>query len=425
MSDAIRFENVWKEYRLGAIGGGTLKGDLQSFIAKIRGQEDPNRKIGMELMGEVGEYFYALKDISFTVPKGQAIGIIGHNGAGKSTLLKLLARVTAPTKGRILYDGRITSMLEVGTGFHGELTGIENIYMNGAILGMTKSEIDKKIDEIIEFSEVAPFIDTPVKRYSSGMYVKLAFSVASHLDSEIMIMDEVLAVGDARFQQKCIQKMKDETMVAGKTVLYVSHNMNTIRQLCERVVVLDHGQLIYDGEVEEAIKKYIGIANVNYKKEYSLSECPRPKSTKGYTGEVNLTKLNILNTENNIFTEGDVIDLKVEVDSKLNMDNMSFMFIFQHLDDTRVAMSESEKFSLHEGKNIFNLKVPTDCLINEEYKAEISIARYTNGRYIRYDCAKEAFFFRIYTEENMLRADNWNATNWGRLRGKIIKVEKE
>ena len=422
MSDAIRFENVWKEYRLGAIGGGTLKGDLQSFIAKIRGQEDPNRKIGMELMGEVGEYFYALKDITFNVPKGQAIGIIGHNGAGKSTLLKLLARVTAPTKGRIMYDGRITSMLEVGTGFHGELTGIENIYMNGAILGMTKAEIDKKIDEIVEFSEVSAFIDTPVKRYSSGMYVKLAFSVAAHLDSEIMIMDEVLAVGDARFQQKCIQKMKDETTVAGKTVLYVSHNMNTIRQLCERVVVLDHGSLIYDGDVEEAIKKYIGIANVNYKREYSLTDCPRPKSGR-YTGEINLKKLNLLNTENNVFSEGDVIDLNIEVESKKNAENMSFMFIFQNLDDTRVGMSESNEFSLHEGINNISLKVPLDCLINEEYKVEISISQYRDNHHMRCDCAKEAFFFRIYTKENKLKADNWSPTNWGRMRGKPIKAE--
>ena len=176
-------------------------------------------------------------------PRGDALGIIGHNGAGKSTLLKLLSRVTAPTAGSISYNGRITSMLEVGTGFHGELTGRENIYMNGAILGMTKKEIDAKMEQIIDFSEVRQFIDTPVKRYSSGMYVKLAFSVAAHLDSEIMIMDEVLAVGDMAFQKKCLDKMREAADKEGRTVLYVSHNMNTIRQLCDRCIVLEHGRI--------------------------------------------------------------------------------------------------------------------------------------------------------------------------------------
>ena len=187
---AIKIEHVSKEYRLGAIGGGTLRGDLQSWWARVRGREDPNSKIGS---GEkhIGERFLALDDISFEVRKGEALGIIGHNGAGKSTLLKLLSRVTAPTGGTISYNGRIASMLEVGTGFHPELTGRENVYMNGAILGMTKAEIDRKFDKIVEFAEMEKFIDTPVKRYSSGMYVKLAFAVAAHLDSEIMVMDEV------------------------------------------------------------------------------------------------------------------------------------------------------------------------------------------------------------------------------------------
>ena len=203
---AIKIDHISKEYRLGAIGGGTLKGDLQSWIARIRGKEDPNSKIGQRIDAKVGERFRALDDVSFEVKKGEAVGIIGHNGAGKSTLLKLLSRVTAPTKGMIAYNGRIASMLEVGTGFHPELTGQENVYMNGAILGMSKNEIAKKFDQIVEFAEMEQFIDTPVKRYSSGMYVKLAFSVAAHLDSEIMIMDEVLAVGDMAFQKKCLEK---------------------------------------------------------------------------------------------------------------------------------------------------------------------------------------------------------------------------
>lgn len=255
----IKISHVSKEYKLGQIGGTTLREELQRKKAKLFKQEDPTKKIGQESL-EYGKKFLALDNISFDVKPGEAVGIIGRNGAGKSTLLKLLSRVTAPTSGEIGLNGRIASMLEVGTGFHPELTGRENIYMNGAILGMTKREIDSKLDEIIDFSEVRQFIDTPVKRYSSGMYVKLAFSVAAHLDSEIMIMDEVLAVGDMAFQQKCIDKMSSACNQEGRTILYVSHNMNTIRQLCDRCVVLDHGHLIFDGDVEEAISLYLNNA---------------------------------------------------------------------------------------------------------------------------------------------------------------------
>ena len=252
----IKIENVFKQYKLGQIGGTTLREELQRRRAKLLGKEDPTKKIGSRDY-QAGETFKALDGISFDVKKGERVGIIGHNGAGKSTLLKLLSRVTAPSGGRIRLNGRVASMLEVGTGFHGELTGRENIYMNGAILGMTKKEIDVKIEDIIDFSEVRQFIDTPVKRYSSGMYVKLAFSVAAHLDSEIMIMDEVLAVGDMAFQKKCLEKMSDVSKAEGRTILYVSHNMNTIRQLCDRVIVLDHGKIVFDGDVEKGISIYI------------------------------------------------------------------------------------------------------------------------------------------------------------------------
>ena len=257
---AIQISDVKKQYRLGQIGGGTLQADLQSWWARVRGKEDPNTIIGQEER-LVGQSFMALNGIDLTIYKGEALGIIGSNGAGKSTLLKLLSRVTAPTEGEIDLYGRVASMLEVGTGFNREMTGRENIYMNGAILGMTKAEIDAKMEDIIEFSEVRDFIDTPVKRYSSGMYVKLAFSVAAHLDSEIMIMDEVLAVGDVAFQTKCLSKMRDAASVEGRTVLYVSHNMNTIRQLCDRCIVLSQGQIIFDGDVEEAIEVYLGVNN--------------------------------------------------------------------------------------------------------------------------------------------------------------------
>ena len=253
----IKAENLTKEYRLGVIGTGTLRRDLQSWYAKKRGKEDPNLRIGTKAY-EKGDKFLALDGLNIEINRGERIGIIGANGAGKSTFLKLLSRVTSPTLGEIRYRGRIASMLEVGTGFSGELTGRENIYLNGAILGMSKAEVTSKIDRIIEFSECEKFIDTPVKRYSSGMFVKLAFSVAAHLDAEIMIMDEVLAVGDMQFQRKCIKKMNELAENENRTILYVSHNMSTIRELCNRCIVLDHGKKIFDGDVEDAIKLYLG-----------------------------------------------------------------------------------------------------------------------------------------------------------------------
>ena len=278
---AIQLSGVKKMYKLGQIGGGTLQGDLQSWWAKVRGKEDPNSKIGTDQRSN-DKTFMALNGIDLTVYKGEALGIIGGNGAGKSTMLKLLSRVTAPTEGEIDIYGRIASMLEVGTGFNGEMTGRENVYMNGAILGMTKAEIDAKMEDIIEFSEVREFIDTPVKRYSSGMYVKLAFSVAAHLDSEIMIMDEVLAVGDMAFQKKCLDKMRDAAKKEGRTVLYVSHNMNTIRQLCDRCVVLDKGKVVFEGGVEEAINIYSNTQSYNSAKRIYTDRDHRPHLQTNY-----------------------------------------------------------------------------------------------------------------------------------------------
>ena len=260
MDCVIKTEHLTKRYTLGVIGSGTLRRDLQSWYARRRGRDDPNRRIGSREY-EKGELFTALEDFDIEIKRGERVGIIGANGAGKSTFLKLLSRITSPTEGKIAYRGRIASMLEVGTGFSGELTGRENIYLNGAILGMTKSEVEKKIDEIIRFSECETFIDTPVKRYSSGMFVKLAFAVAAHLDAEILIMDEVLAVGDMKFQKKCIAKMRELAIDENRTVLYVSHNMSTIQELCSRCVVLEHGKKVFDGEVDEAIKLYLGGEN--------------------------------------------------------------------------------------------------------------------------------------------------------------------
>lgn len=257
----IHIENLWKEYRLGVIGHGTLTHDLQSWWAKVRGKEDPNAKIAPMLAGQEkqieGDHFWALRDINLEVKEGQILGIIGKNGAGKSTLLKVLSRVTAPTRGNIKVKGRIASLLEVGTGFHRELTGRENIFMNGAILGMSKQEVKRKLYEIIEFSGVEDFVDTPVKRYSSGMYVRLAFAVAAHLDPEILIIDEVLAVGDADFQKKCLGKM-DTVAREGRTVLFVSHNLNAVRRLCHKAVLLRNGTVYTEGGCEQVIRTYLG-----------------------------------------------------------------------------------------------------------------------------------------------------------------------
>ena len=260
MSDVvIRVENLCKEYRLGTISHGTLYRDIQSGWAKLRGIEDPNARIGTvnrEQLNKTNDTFSALKDISFDVRQGEIVGIIGRNGAGKSTLLKIISRVTAPTRGTIKIKGRVASLLEVGTGFHPELTGRENIFLNGAILGMHTREIEQKYDEIVKFSEIDKFIDTPVKRYSSGMYVRLAFAVAAHLDPEILIVDEVLAVGDLPFQKKCLGKMS-EISKGGRTVLFVSHNMDAIRKLCTRAILLYEGKALMDGTTDEVIGKYL------------------------------------------------------------------------------------------------------------------------------------------------------------------------
>lgn len=257
---AIIIENLSKQYRLGDVGTGTLSHDLKRWWYAVRGKEDPFAKIGEtndRTQKGSSEYVWALKDINLQINQGDAVGIIGRNGAGKSTLLKLLSKTTAPTTGSIKVNGRIASLLEVGTGFHPELSGRDNIYLNGAILGMRKKEIDRKLDEIVDFAGIERYIDTPVKRYSSGMYVRLAFAVAAHLDSDILIVDEVLAVGDAEFQKKCLGKMGEVSQGQGRTVLFVSHNIGSVRQLCNYGIILENGMLKYASNINEAITYYL------------------------------------------------------------------------------------------------------------------------------------------------------------------------
>ena len=267
----IKAENISKQYRLGLVGTGTVRDDLKRWWYNLKGSEDPFLKIGEDnnraVKGE-SDYVWSLRDINFEIHKGDSIGIIGRNGAGKSTLLKILSQVTQPTTGKIYTKGRIASLLEVGTGFHPEMTGRENIYLNGAILGMRKDEITRKFDEIVAFSGVERYIDTPVKRYSSGMYVRLAFAVAAHLESEILIVDEVLAVGDAEFQKKCLGKMNEVSKGQGRTVLFVSHNMAAVKSLCNKGLVLKNGLVDYQGNAFNAVANYLSgnSESLNHKK---------------------------------------------------------------------------------------------------------------------------------------------------------------
>ena len=398
---AIQITGLKKRYRLGTIGGGTLSGDIQSWWARVRGKEDPNSKIGSKIYGK-NETFMALDGIDLTVYKGERLGIIGHNGAGKSTLLKLLSRVTGPTEGEIRLDGRISSMLEVGTGFNGELTGRENIYLNGAILGMTKAEIDNKIDQIIEFSECAKFIDTPVKRYSSGMYVKLAFSVAAHLDSEILIMDEVLAVGDMAFQKKCLNKMSQVSKDEGRTILYVSHNMNTIRQLCERCIVMDHGKIIYNGGVEEAIALYLkdgalGQPVINYANVPRISwlhDTSIRTLSAEYPGKTDI-----------IFGANETIKIKLKWLYEKDVDNVKIRIELLKSDRTPIGFSLMDKiFSGKKGEEkeiCFTL--PSVNLANGEYNMNyVFYVEKGFGEHFICDCVS-GLQFKIASSDRTMR----------------------
>ena len=257
MSFVVEFEEIFKEYKLGVISHGTLYRDMQSWIAKIRGKQDPNSIIGLENLKDSKKNILALNNINLKIKAGEVLGIIGLNGAGKSTLLKVLSRITSPTKGRIKVRGNMASLLEVGTGFHPELTGRENIYLNGAINGLSKKDISKKLDAIVDFAGVGKFLDTPVKRYSTGMHVRLGFAVAAHIEPDIFIVDEVLAVGDASFRQKAINKMENIGKGEGRTVIFVSHNMSSIKHLCTRAIFLEQGKIVYDSTATDTVNEYL------------------------------------------------------------------------------------------------------------------------------------------------------------------------
>lgn len=371
MSDVVlKVENISKQYRLGQLGTGTVSHDLNRWWHKVRGKEDPYLKIGDSNDRTVSggsNYVWSLRDVSFEVKKGEVLGIIGKNGAGKSTLLKILSQVTTPTIGQFMAKGRIASLLEVGTGFHPELTGKENVFLNGAILGMNKAEIKNKLDEIVEFSGVAKYLDTPVKRYSSGMLVRLGFAVAAHLEPEILIVDEVLAVGDAEFQKKCLGKMKDVSG-EGKTVLFVSHNMAAINSLCSRVIYMENGQLKKDGSTSEVINYYLK----GNTKDLSFGSIPDGFPRNIYHKNVlRINSIFVKNTNNenqDVFRYMEPLTVEFELESQKQIGNAVMIISIMHDDYGTVTYSATNdpynqtQIVINEGKQIMTARIEQNML---------------------------------------------------------------
>ena len=370
---AIKVENLSKIYRLGEIGTGTISRDIERwFKTKVLKQEDPFLKIGesndRSKKGS-SDIVYSLQDINFEIEQGDAVGIIGRNGAGKSTLLKILSRVTTPTTGKINIKGRVASLLEVGTGFHPDLTGRENIYLNGAILGMRKREIDRKLDEIIDFSGVERYIDTPVKRYSSGMYVRLAFAVAAHLESEILIIDEVLAVGDAEFQKKCLGKMGEVSKGEGRTVLFVSHNMGAVQGLCSKGILLQNGLVKFSGSAFESVKEYkkSGSANIKYDSNWSVDNAPGDIRAKILKVGARPTVGEVMNFKSGI-TLTFVIKSEIEkslLDVSFNLKNHEEVLLFHH------GNYVAEFSALYKGIYRMQVEIPAYLLNEGKYYLDI------------------------------------------------------
>ncbi len=434
MSDVvIQVESLWKKYRLGVLGTGTLRHDLNRWWHRVRGKPDPyakvgetarprdnkatrpqdNKTTGQESSGPMvsspvvasssgpssslrDDEMWALRDISFEVKQGEILGIIGRNGAGKSTLLKILSRVTAPTAGEIRVKGRVASLLEVGTGFHPELTGRENIFLNGAILGMTKSEVRRKLDEIVAFAEIEKFLDTPVKRYSSGMYVRLAFAVAAHLEPEILVVDEVLAVGDAEFQKKCLGKMGDVAKT-GRTILFVSHNLSAVSALCSRVTVLNRGDVLFSGDVFEAINRYSRLSVSPAQALVDFSN--RTVERFGEQQYAVWKTLQILDAEGNATTVlqmGQEATFELSLDIKQPSDDFEIGITISNLQDVSLhyLVSGWEGFSAIRQRGLHKISVQLPCLhvFPGDYQLNVWIA--LRGAYYD-DAIHEALRFRV------------------------------
>lgn len=407
----LKVENLSKQYRLGTLGTGTISHDLNRFFAKVRGKEDPYLKIGesndRSSKGK-SEYIWALNDINFDVKRGEVLGVIGKNGAGKSTLLKILSKVTGPTTGSIKSKGRIASLLEVGTGFHPEMTGRENIFLNGAILGMTKKEINSKLDEIVSFSGCERYIDTPVKRYSSGMKVRLAFAVAAHLEPDILIVDEVLAVGDAEFQKKAIGKMQDISGADGRTVLFVSHNMAAVKSLCNRGVVLEYGSVVFEGCSDSAINFYL-----NNKKIKSNVNLIDTKDRIG-SGEVQFKNIELFDINENSVSKlisGDYAKFRLHLNfrKKIKHENLIFGLVINDTNEVKIADFYSDEMGCEFNiiNNYVDLEIPKLLLRGGEYNVVI-VVQTKKGVVKQLDLIRDVFLFKVFP------GDFWGSGNINR-----------
>lgn len=422
----LKAENISKQYRLGQLGTGTISHDLNRMWAKMKGKDDPYLKVGdINNRSEVGgsDYVWSLKDINFEVEQGEVLGIIGKNGAGKSTLLKILSQVTSPTTGQVKVKGRIAALLEVGTGFHPELTGKENIFLNGAILGMTKIEIKRKLDEIVDFSGVAKYLDTPVKRYSSGMMVRLGFAVAAHLEPEILIVDEVLAVGDAEFQEKCLGKMRDVSG-QGRTVLFVSHNMASIKSLCTSAILLGNGKVLNIGNTDEVIAAY-KLANENRNFD-GLNLNPK-SSCKTEVGKIiGIRLVNEFNLVSGEFMFEEKIGLQILFDLNNDINNINIeVRIFSNEGIVIGHISSlylNDKLNVQKGHNVVRLDIENN-LLPGIYGLEIGI-HYPNNSTIDY--VQDALAFKvsnINTRNNKSFFYNWSNMGYYRPKFSLLKIE--
>lgn len=414
---AVQISGLKKRYLLGQFGRGTLIADLK---AKLKFKQNSPDAAAAEQDSLDSRVFWALKGIDLTIRKGETLGIIGHNGAGKSTLLKILSRITAPTEGEVVLDGRISSMLEVGTGFMPEMTGRENIYLNGAILGMSRAEINLKMQDIIAFSECGEFIDTPVKRYSSGMYVKLAFSVAAHLDSEIMIMDEVLAVGDAAFQKKCLDRMRIASEGENRTILYVSHNMSTVRRLCRRCVVLEKGRIVFDGDTESAIRQYtnhmaLSATEINLAAHTRLDE---------YIPQGQMLHFQLLGKEDSIYYPDEPVRCALTWKAFQDLENLCFRIIVRTPEGRAVGTaSTAQQLHLKAGDTAESrFVIHLNTLAPGLYTFDLAITNVQFGMPHNIDVLRSAIPFEIKQPEIGLDQMEWNHDWWGELAFPPIEV---
>jgi lipopolysaccharide transport system ATP-binding protein len=394
----IKVENIDKVYRLGEVGTGTISHDINAWWAKVRGKENPNLRItdSSDKTGTV-TFHQALKNISFDVKEGDVLGIIGKNGAGKSTLLKILSRVTTPSSGVFKVKGRIASLLEVGTGFHPDLTGRENIFLNGAILGMSKAEIKDKFDEIVDFSGVEKFIDTPVKRYSSGMYVRLAFAVAAHLEPEILIVDEVLAVGDMEFQKKCLGKMKDVSE-QGRTVLFVSHNMNAMQQLCSRGILISKGELIMDDKIDNVVNHYIGISKQNA---ITVNDFSR-RGNRDVLFKTFYISDSLGNKTESVKMGSDLY-LNVFLERKIDVKSIDVSFTIRNMLGESIAHIQNmdDGFVVPVSQNEISLKIKLDNILFVPNSYFISV--WTGSNTDAYDCIENCMTFEVLNNPDFNR----------------------